>query len=842
MDFRAATTASVSDLLASFHATAQGLSLAQVKLNRQAYGSNLISARETHWWQILISQLKSPFVYLLTGAATVSFLLKEPIDALLIILFVVLNALLGFWQENQAFVSLNKLKTYVTRTTSVRRDGLVEDIDDLDLVAGDVILLRAGDEIPADIRFILGVDLSVDESVLTGESAPVPKTDKTKPKPAKDIYEAANIGFSGTLLTTGKAEAVVIGVGNETELGRLSKLAIETQTKTPFSEQIASLSRAIIWLVAGTLVAVLMLHLIFKGGLSKFGELAIFAAALAVSVVPEALPLVITLSLSQGAIRLAKKKVVPKRLSAIEDLGSIEVLCTDKTGTITENRLTVVDYFTCDKVELLRKALWAATIPEKNRAPGEAFDRAIWEQVPLQEQNRARLQNKIADLPFDPQRRRNLVLLRFNEGDSLVSRGAVEAVLPLCRNLTKTKLCQINQWVHYQGGLGRRVLMVADKKLESKPLKLEDEENDLNFVGILAFEDPLKPSSKLAMQEAKKIGLTIKILTGDSPDVAASVGRMIGLVDADHPVLVGSEFDRLTKREKEQVIGSTHVFARLTPEQKFEIIRLLQKKFTVGYLGEGFNDAPALKAAHVAMVVNNATDIAKSTADIVLLSRSLKTIVDGIKEGRKTFHNSIKYIRATLISNFGNFFAITSASLFIPFLPMLPAQILLVNLLSDFPMISLATDAVDPELLARPRSYRIRSIIVLAIILGLISTIFDFTTFVYFVRLGEIPLQTMWFMESILTELLLIFSIRKRGFFLKGTRPGDWLVGLTLIAAAITLGLPFTRFGQEVFRFQRPTPGFIGVLALLAGGYLLTTESVKLAYYTILAKRGKGEV
>jgi Mg2+-importing ATPase len=418
----------------------------------------------------------------------------------------------------------------------------------------------------------------------------------------------------------------------------------------------------------------------------------------------------------------------------------------------------------------------------------------------------------------------------------LIVRGAPEALLPLANNLAGDQKEAIADWIAQQGFLGRRVLGVARKKILTVDLddlknNLIGEEKDLEFLGMMAFADPVKESTIQAVIDAREVGVGLKIITGDSAEVAGAVAYQIGLIDDPKKVFLAKNLASLSDEEKMKVMEEYHVFARVLPEQKFEIIETLQKKYSVGYLGDGINDAPALKVAGVSLVVQNASDIARETADIILLQSDLRVIIDGIKEGRKIFANSNKYIKATLASNFGNFYAVAIASLIIDFLPMLPLQILLLNLLSDFPMIAIATDNVDKEELLSPKKYQVKDIIIVAMILGVLSSIFDFTFFAMFYKISPEVLQTNWFISSILTELVFLFSIRTKKSMFKTVRPSNMIIILSSIAVLLTFAIPFTAWGQNIFEFIAPSFYHLVLIVAVTIIYLFCSELLKYYYY-----------
>lgn len=832
MSFSEFSTKTADDCLAALHSSRQtGLTGKQARELLVTHGKNVVEAHEVRAWEIFVRQFRSSFVYLMVAAALIALFLQEWIDAGMISMFVTINATLGFYQEFRSEQTLKYLKQYIAAKAKVRRDGKEILIDAAELVPGDVLLLEAGDVISSDVRFLSQQNLVVDESVLSGESAPVAKSVEVMAEATSEVYRALNIGFSGTIVTTGRAEAVVIATGRNTVLGDVTKLAVETTRESSFQKGIDKVSGFILRLVLVTLAIVFAANVAIKGVGANIAELFIFSVALAVSVIPEALPTVTTFSLSRGALRLAKNKVVVKRLSAIEDLGSIEVLCSDKTGTLTENKLTVSNVYGEDKNETLFLAAMAATFVGKDRDPKDPFDVALWDALPKPQREEVRRTKRLGEIPFDPMRRRNSVLVQTVSESRLVVRGAAESVLAGVTGLGDHARSELRAWIQAEGRQGHRVIAVAAKSDKTQTYAVEDEKSGLRFVGCVSFVDPIKHTTRDALRKAEHLGVRVKILTGDSREVAGAVAYQVGLIEGPERVITGEELEKLTSDEQHAAVLRYHVFARVSPAQKFRIIQLLQESKQVGFLGEGINDAPALKIANVALVVQGAADVAREAADIVLLKTSLEVIVDGIKEGREVFANTIKYIRATLTSNFGNFYALVAATFFIDFLPMLPLQILLLNLLTDFPMIAIAADTVDKDELKKPRGYDVHQIALFATLLGLVSTIFDFIFFAMFRHAEPSVLQTNWFIGSILTELVLIFSIRTKFPFLRARRPSSVLVGLTSVAAIFGLVLPFTSFGHRLFMFAPPRIAHIVTILVIVGAYFVATETVKLLYF-----------
>ncbi len=816
---------SPSEVLDKLNSGRGGLDSGEVQKRLGEYGANILKADSVKWWQILLRQFKSPFIYLLIAAFVISLLFRELIEGIMIMAFLLINMTLGFVQEYRSEHTVKLLRKYFLPSSRVMRNGKEGEVETTLLVPGDLVILSPGDIVPADMRLLESTNVVIDESVLTGESVPVDKESGR----AKDLK---NICYSGTVVVSGEGLGVVLATGVSSEIGKIAKLASSVSRESTFEKQIARFSRFTLFLVIITLLGLMTANLIIKKDIN-FIELTIFSLALAVSVVPEALPVVITFSLSKGAHKLAKKNVVVKRLSAIEDLGSIEVLCSDKTGTLTENKLAVSDYKGSDKDKIKLYATLA--LHERGESMNvNSFKQAMESALTPTEHELFEKYELKEELPFDPKRKRTSRIVGNRGIYELVSIGSPEDVIPICSKQDP----KILSWASEMGKEGKRVLAVASKKVEgTKHEDLQKLEKNLNFIGLVAFSDPIKQSTYLAIDQAKALGVQVKILTGDSREVAGHVAKEIGLTTSPTDVISGSEFEELSVQKQHEAVNTYHVFARVTPELKHKIVSLLEEKYEVGFLGEGINDAAALKIANVALVVQGGADIAKDSSDIVLLQRSLKVIIDGIEEGRQVFANTTKYVSATLSANFGNFFAIALASLIINYLPMLPLQILLVNLLSDFPMIAVSTDRVDKDLVQRPSKYDLKSLALMALTLGIVSTVFDFIFFGVFVAMSPQVLHTAWFMGSILTELVFIYSIRSRRFFLHAVRPSAPLVILSILAGGVTIVLPFTAVGRNIFRFT--SLANIQVLAVLGivGAYFLATETVKILYYRFAAPK-----
>ena len=815
---------SVQKTLTNLNSRNSGLTAAEAVMRLRSSGPNSIPRRQVEWWHILSRQFTSPFIYLLILAAVVSGLLESLLDASIIMLFVFLNTALGFLQEYRSDRTLKTLQKYLQSHSRVIRSGNIVNIPVQDLVPGDILELEPGDILPADVRFISVTELVIDESVLTGESAPVVKSSSPLSLPAPDLYQAQNIGFSGTSIIKGRARAAVIATGLDSSFGQIVSRAMVSGQISAFETDLSGFGRFVLRLVVITLVFLFVANLVLKGGSVSPVSLLVFSIALAVSVIPEALPVVMTFSLSRGASRLARNKVVVKTLSSIEDLGGIQILCTDKTGTLTENRLTLSDNFSASSVPVTAMAL--AGVPASSQDP---FDITLREN--LTDSGRQVLFGlvPVTILPFDPVRRCTSALVRTGRRHLVILRGAPEVVLPLCSALPLGQDSSLRKWTAGANRMGYRLLAVAQKKATAS-LSLSRPESTPGFelIGLIAFSDRLKSTALQAVKSAGQLGVRIKILTGDSPEVAGAVAAEIGLISQPDQVLTGTELDKLSPDQLAEAVLEFSVFARVNPLQKNEIIDTLQKKYSVGFLGEGINDAVALNSADIGLVVAGAADVARESADIILLEKDLNVIIEGIRIGRTVTSNVGKYIVATLTSNFGNFFALATASLLIKYLPLLPIQILLLNFLSDFPMISIATDNVPDTQLNHPVRFNIRRLMLMAVILGSISTLDDFAFFALFQGISPQVLLTNWFIGSTLTELALLFSIRTSGPFYKGIAPSRPLLYLTVAAAFTAVILPFTPLSRT-FSLTPPSAFHLFLIFSLVLIYFFATELAKLA-------------
>ena len=787
-----------------------GLSQAEVAARQKEFGLNAIPEPKNRLLKLILRQFAGVFNLLLIAAAVVTLLLGEPIDSAFILFFVLLGTVLNIYQEYKANDAADKLKSFLVKTITVVREGQSLNLTTDRLVPGDILKLESGDIVLADAVIRQALNLMVDETTFTGESLPVIKTASENSADEKDPQHTL---LQGVNIISGNALAEVTATGIHTRLANIAKTASSVQAESDLTKGVDRISKFILRVTMVVMAFLIIANILIDGKGVDIPELLIFAIALAVSVIPEALPLVLTFALSRGALDMSKKKVIVKRLTSVQDLGSVNLLCTDKTGTITENKLYYQSSLRDPNSAFDPMVLAHLAAINLKKAVPEPFDRAVDAAI-NEEQRRTVDQYQLTqEEAFDPTLRSNGAFVKNTQGQELhIRRGSPEYFIQL--GLVNRE--QVQAWMDSEESLGHRVLGTS-----------YDEGTGPKFAGFVSFEDRLKASTKATVAAAEALNVKITIITGDSLMVAKAVGRDAGLVKQDDEVIEASKFLALPVIDMHDRIGHIRVFARTTPEEKLDLINLLKEQFSVGYLGEGINDAPALKAANVSMVVQSASDVARETADIVLLDSDLHVIIDGIRIGRTTHVNTLKYIRATLISNFGNFFSVAMGSLLISFLPMLPKQLLLLNLLSDFPMMAIAFDKVSDDEIAQPQKYDFRSLYITFMTLGLVSTVFDFMYFALFYRISPAVLQTNWYIGSVLTELLLIFSIRSFKPLWKAGMPSKLIQILSYSAMVLTVAIPLIPFSRNFFQFVLPSWSHLAIIFGIALAYLAVTEIVK---------------
>jgi P-type Mg2+ transporter len=780
--------------------------------------------------RILRRQVESPLVLVLIGVAIVSRLLGESVEAVVILLVVALNALLGFVQEYRAERALEALRRLVTRTARLRRGGATVEVPAAQVVNGDLVLLEMGDLVPADLVLEAGEDLTADEASLTGESVPV----------AKRVGDSA---YLGTAVVSGFGQGIVRATGRATLFGRSARLLEEGAAESDFERNIRRFSSFLVRVILLLTVFVFLANaLLGKGWFDSF----LFAVALAVGITPEVLPAIVAITLAKGALRMARDQVVVKRLSAVEDLGNVDILCCDKTGTLTLGEFGLHDFVGADGARdpevLLAGALTAASacgVPESGAA--NPTDRAVWASAALGEV-RGRLAGcRVLDrVLFDFRRRRSSVLAGTPDGTRLLVKGAPESVLPLCpavrdgggeKALTAEERERLIARVAAYEEDGLRVLAIAERAATGSTAAIGNE-RDLTLRGFLLFADPPKPDVRQALERLRELGVGLRIMSGDSPVVTRRICREAG-IPVDGGVTVGSELAGLSPEAFRQRALECQVFARLTPDQKQQLVASLRAAgHVVGFLGDGVNDAPALQAADVGVSVDSGTDIAKSASDVILLQKSLGVLAGGIVEGRKTFANITKYILNTISANFGNMSTVAASSLFLSFIPLLPSQILLNNFLSDIPLVTIATDRVDPELLHRPRRWNIGAIARFMVVFGVLSALFDLLLIGVLLR-WRVPIpvfRTAWFIESACSEILVTFAIRTRQPVWR-SRPSSWLVWTSAATALVSFALPIAALGRRWFEFVPLSGRLLGLIVLVLLLYVAAAEVAKRPFF-----------
>lgn len=838
-DFAGMDSSKVFETLKS---TNKGLSSKQALNLLESYGPNDIAAKDKRTWtSILLSQFKSPLILILVFASIIAGFVGERIDSAIIIGIILLNTLLGFYQEFKSEKALSELKKYLVFKARVFRDGTKIEVNVKDLVPGDVVFLEIGDVVPADLR-ITSVDaLSINESVITGESFPISKVSGKVSVVDANASRLKNMAFMGSTVVSGSGSGIVVSTGKSTEFGKTATVLSAREPPTDFQNSMKKFGNFLLKIIFILTMFVFSTNVLLgRNVLDSF----LFALALAVGITPELLPIIITIGLSAGAMHLSKKKVVVKKLVAIEDLGNINILCIDKTGTITENNVSLQESLNADfkaSRDALEHALLcnSATI-EGGKASGNVIDVAVWNNASEKERKTASEYEEVQEISFDYSRRRMSAVVLRGKQRMLVCKGAPESVLEAC-SMVKIGNKSVSIKKHSKtledkfqnlNKQGFRVIAVASKGVTKKNDYSVKDENDLTLLGFLTFMDPPKETAIQSLKKLQELGVEIKVLTGDNEHVTEQVCSRVGL-EIKGRVMLGSELATLKNDELMKAVASNNIFARITPEQKFSVVTTLSKLGNVvGFLGDGVNDAPALKAADVGITVDSAVDVAKESADIILLKKSLMVLADGIIEGRKTFGNIIKYIFNTVSANFGNMFTLSLSSLFMKFIPLLPTQILLANLISDGPLMTISTDNVDEDYLKKPKRWNLKMIASFMVFFGLISSIFDFLTMgVLLLLLNADPqtFRTAWFLESVLSEIVITFAVRtKKSFW--ASKPSKMLVYSSILTVGLTLILIYSPIGF-LFEFNQLPVQLLSYIALIMVSYFTIAEIAKKRFY-----------
>src|SRR5277367_4427489 len=736
-----AATKEASEVLQTLVTSANGLSELEVAARLEKYGPNEVAQEKKHGWLLrLWVAVRNPLVILLAIIATITFATasetSDYIGGSVMVGMILLAVMLRLIQETKADNAAAKLKAMIKVTATVLRDGQPKEIPLKDLVPGDVVKLSAGDMIPGDVRLIAAKDLFVIQGTLTGESLPVEKMDARDARQNISIIEHMNVCFLGTSVESGAATAVIVATGAQTYFGKMASSLAAQQPDTAFDKGV----KRFVWLMIG-FMAVMSPMVFFINGFTKHSwgkETFLFALAIAVGLTPEMLPMIVSVCLSKGALAMSKKKVIVKKLNSIQNFGAMDVLCTDKTGTLTIDHVILelhVDVFKNESEEVLRDAY---LISHFQTGLKNVLDRAVLKYSELHRELCVDKYCKADEIPFDFSRRMMSVVVETPDGQrQLLTKGAPESVFKKCTHFTsdgeifEMEPILVGNLIEQVNSLsedGFRVLAIASKKMENRGVCSRADEENLVLTGYLAFLDPPKDSAKTAIAALRQHGVTVKVLTGDNDLVTRKVCTEVG-IDAEK-ILLGNDVEKMTDEQLADVIDRMDVYARLSPAHKKRVVTALQKKgHTVGFMGDGINDAPALHTADVGISVDTAVDIAKESADMILLEKSLLVLDEGVMEGRRVFSNIIKYVRMGASSNFGNMFSMLGASIFVPFLPMSPVQILANNLLYDISQTAIPTDTVDPERIQKPRSWDIKELTRFIVFIGPCSSLFDYSTF-----------------------------------------------------------------------------------------------------------------
>ena len=857
-----AAKAPLDSVFTYFQSFSLGLAVEEVEKRQSLYGKNeIVHERKKKPLIMLAKAFVNPFVGVLTVLVAISFVMDvwmaDPADRdwtsiIIVTTMIVLSAILRFCQEWKANRSSEALQKMVTNTCYVKRVGFHDgEISNEELVPGDVVMLSAGDMIPADIRIIESKDLFISQSSLTGESDSIEKFPNLSVgySEKSSIVDLDNICFMGSNVVSGSAKGIVFQTGNNTYLGTIAKSVAGHRAATAFDKGITKVSLLLIRFMLIMVPIVFMVNGITKG---DWMEAFIFAISVAVGLTPEMLPMIVTANLSKGAMVMSRKKTIVKDLNAIQNFGAMNILCTDKTGTLTQDHIVLERHVNVDGTEdkanrILRHAYFNSYFQTGLK---NLMDRAILSHVKeLGLESLSCSYKKVDEIPFDFTRRRMSVVVEDLKGKrQIITKGAVEEMLGVCsfaefdgevHPLTETMRTKALRFVDDMNAQGMRVLALAQKSFLSKENNFcIDDEKDMVLIGYLAFLDPPKESAAQAIKQLHEHGVEVKVLSGDNEAVVKAISRQVG-IDTSASV-TGPELEIMSKEEKMEAVVKTSIFSKLTPMQKAEIIQLLQaNKNTVGFLGDGINDAAALRESDIGISVDSAVDIAKESADIILLEKDLMVLENGVLEGRRTFGNIVKYVKMTASSNFGNMFSVLAASAFLPFLPMLPIHLLIQNLLYDISQTTIPFDRMDSEYMRRPRVWDSGDLSRFMILIGPISSIFDIVTYMVmwlvFKCQGpetEALFQSGWFVEGLLSQTLIVHMIRTRKVpFVQSC--ASWPVMLmTFSIMAIGICVPFTSFGSSIGLVPLPWSYFPWLVCILLS-YCILTQWLKTKYIRV---------
>lgn len=828
------------DLLPMLGSNLNGLTQEESENRLKEDGPNeILSGQKTGPMTFVIDNLKNPLNLLLLGLAGLSVMTKDYEAALIISIMVLLGAVLRFTQETRASLAASKLKAMVSSKATVLRQGVDTEIPLADLVKGDIVRLSAGDLIPADLRILSAKDLFIDQVALTGEAVPVEKRGLKETEASSDPLEVENLCFLGSSVVSGAGLGIVILTGSRTYFGELASHLVEKPVQTSFDKGINSMT----WLMIRFMIVLVPLVFLING-FSKHNwlEAFLFAMAVAVGLTPEMMPMIVSVNLSKGALSMAKKKVIVKQLAAIQNFGAMDILCTDKTGTITEGKIVLEKYLDLNGSASERVLNLAYLNSFHHTGLKNITDRAILNHGGFDVAFDQRFR-KIDEIPFDFTRKRMSVILEDETGlNILISKGASKDVMDCCTRLElKGQIIDLTQedrqkaisLIKAYNEQGFREVVLAYKTMPDapdEPVYTVADESELVLTGFLFFFDPPKTSAPTALAQLAKLDVDVKILTGDNDVVTRYICQQVGL--EVEPILLGPAIEAMDDIQLKQVVLATKIFAKLAPHHKQRIIKALQANgHVVGFMGDGINDAPALKAADVSVSVDTAADIAKESSSIILLQNDLQVLSEGVKEGRRVFGNIIKYIKMAASSNFGNMFSVVGASAFLPFLPMLPIQVLTNNLLYDFSQTTIPTDTIDDQWLKKPRHWDMPGITKFILLIGPISSIFDYLTFFVMIQvfhaLSDPALfHTGWFIESIFTQTLIIHVIRTDKIPFIQSRASWPLILSSVVIVAFAAWLAVSPFASALGFKALPGSYWI-ILAGMLLGYLILTQIVK---------------
>ena len=821
------------ELLVRLNSSVTGLSTNESRNRLTTYGANRLKPQKrSDVVTLLIAQFKSPIILILLSATGLSVFLHNFVDASIILSIVLISGLLGFWQEHSASNAVKKLLAIVQIKATIIRDEKEQEIPVEDIVPGDLVILNAGDIVPGDCLLLESKDLFVDEAMLTGETYPVEKNVSVLQSDTA-LSQRVNVVWMGTHIVSGSAKAIVSFTGKYTEFGKVSE---RLKLKAPETDFEHGIRRFGYFLGEVTLVLVVVIFAINVYLHRPVLESFLFSLALAVGLTPQLLPAIISINLAHGAKKMAQNKVIVKRLTSIENFGSMNMLCSDKTGTLTEGTVLVESATDVNGNVNEKVFLFAYLNAFYETGFTNPIDAAIlnYRKIDLTGYR------KNDEIPYDFLRKRLSLALTHGDDHLMITKGALTNILDICTSVEtkegslvplETMKDQIQKHFTDFSNQGFRTLGISYKPLPANSLINKNDEKAMTFLGFLTLFDPPKANIGDTVSKLKTLGVSLKIITGDNHLVAVSLSKKMGL--SDTKMITGPELREMSDAALLRQVTSVDVFAEIEPNQKERIIIAMKKAGNVvGYMGDGINDASALHSADVGISVDTAADVAKDAADIVLLEKDLNVLIEGVREGRTTFANTLKYVFMATSANFGNMFSMAGVSLFIPFLPLLPKQILLTNLLTDFPEMTIATDRVDEQMIDYPRRWDIKAIRKFMITFGLVSSVFDYLTFgllLLVLHANEGQFRTGWFIESVISASMIVLVIRSRKPFFR-SRPGKYLLIATLSIVCITFILPFTPLGN-VFGFSPPKPLVCLLLLLIIAVYIVAAEITKTIFY-----------